>query len=271
MLVKNCHALNSPESLSPCISFHHCCVERKRGRIRGCEVLENHRRQSQQSLVACRAASQTLIATGDTTCVADAHRDDGKRFVVRAVRSTAVHRRGFVPLARKIVISALVPHSEVGQQSSLVSVTITSTNPASPNQRTTSACSNPSHRSCCSVRSHSCVWVSASVMISLPPGLSTRLISRMARDGSGAWCSTMFAKTTSTSFVLSGNDLMSPARASNRFPAKCFRASASIRSDESTPITRAPAARAPSAINPVPVPTSATMLDDVIFAAAIAA
>ena len=34
MLVKNCHALNSPKSLSPCVSFHHCCVESKRGRIR---------------------------------------------------------------------------------------------------------------------------------------------------------------------------------------------------------------------------------------------
>ena len=48
------------------------------------DVLGNHRRQSQQSRVELGALSQRLIAKERTIFVADAHRDNGNRFVVHA-------------------------------------------------------------------------------------------------------------------------------------------------------------------------------------------
>src|SRR4029453_17129032 len=82
MLVKNCHALKSPESLSPCISFHHCCVERKKAESVGVkywEIIADNLSRAGWSW-GCVA---TVDARGRTIFVADAHRDDGKRFVVR--------------------------------------------------------------------------------------------------------------------------------------------------------------------------------------------
>jgi hypothetical protein len=49
-----------------------------------CEVLGNHRRQFEQSRLRVGAACQPWIHRGEPIFVADAHRGDGKSFVVRA-------------------------------------------------------------------------------------------------------------------------------------------------------------------------------------------
>jgi hypothetical protein len=46
--------------------------------------LGNHREQSQQSRLELGLCLSTLDSRGRTIWIADAHRDDGKRFVVRA-------------------------------------------------------------------------------------------------------------------------------------------------------------------------------------------
>ena len=48
------------------------------------EVLGNHRRQSQRVRLELGAVSQRLIPSGRIVFIADAHRGDGKRFVMRA-------------------------------------------------------------------------------------------------------------------------------------------------------------------------------------------
>ena len=108
---------------------------------------------------------------------------------------------GLRPRAMKIVIAACVPHSDVGEQISRVADGDL-LQPGIRNQRPMSARAKPSQRSCCSVRSHSCVCESASVMTSEPPGLSARAISRIAAAGSSAWCRTMLPRTASTSACL---------------------------------------------------------------------
>ena len=59
-------------------------MESKKNTIHPREVLGNHRWKSQQSRLDLGAVSQPWILAGRTIFVADAHRDDGKRFVVHA-------------------------------------------------------------------------------------------------------------------------------------------------------------------------------------------
>ena len=48
------------------------------------EVLGNHRRTNSAKPVGVWAGSQPLIPKGERLWIVDAHRDDGKRFVVHA-------------------------------------------------------------------------------------------------------------------------------------------------------------------------------------------
>jgi hypothetical protein len=70
-------------SLPPFISFCHCCVECKRGRIRRVkywEIIADNLHDAGWSLGWVSAVD----CEGRMISIVDAHRDDGQRFVVRA-------------------------------------------------------------------------------------------------------------------------------------------------------------------------------------------
>jgi hypothetical protein len=58
-------------------------VENKRGTIESREVLGNNCQQSQETRLELGCVS-AIDSNGRTIWIADAHRDDGKRFVVHA-------------------------------------------------------------------------------------------------------------------------------------------------------------------------------------------
>ena len=67
----------------PFISLRHCCVERKTGRIRLVkywEIIADDLKKRGWSY----GYVSVVDSQGRTIWIADAHRDDGKRFVVRA-------------------------------------------------------------------------------------------------------------------------------------------------------------------------------------------
>jgi|SRR6516162_241908 hypothetical protein len=73
----------SPASLPPFISLCHCRVERKKSRIRRVkywEIIADNLKKRGWSLGWVSA----LGSRGRTIWIVDAHRDEGKRFVVRA-------------------------------------------------------------------------------------------------------------------------------------------------------------------------------------------
>ena len=70
-------------SLRPFISLCHCSVESKRGRIPPREVLGNHADNLSKAGWSWGCVA-TIDRDGRTISIVDAHRDDGKRFVVRA-------------------------------------------------------------------------------------------------------------------------------------------------------------------------------------------
>jgi hypothetical protein len=59
-------------------------IRRKKESDFGGPVLGNHRPQYQETRLEVWATSQRLIPTGETIWIADAHRDDGQRFIVHA-------------------------------------------------------------------------------------------------------------------------------------------------------------------------------------------
>ena len=69
--------------IEPFISLCLCLVENKEGRINLTRLYCNNRRQSQQSRLEFGLCRNRGLS-GRTIFVADAHRDDGKRFVARA-------------------------------------------------------------------------------------------------------------------------------------------------------------------------------------------
>jgi hypothetical protein len=72
---------------------NHCFVERKSGRIRPREVMGDHRRQTQQGRMELGWV-RAIDSEGRTIWIADAHRGDGKRFIVHADEKL----RGFLKL-----------------------------------------------------------------------------------------------------------------------------------------------------------------------------
>ena len=66
---------------------NYCFVERKSGRIGPREVPGDHRRQTQQGRMELGWVP-AIDSEGRTIWIADAHRGDGKRFIVHADESS---------------------------------------------------------------------------------------------------------------------------------------------------------------------------------------